>query len=92
MIVPEEDVPEGNKEALEKREETSTSGVEKSQVSLPRCSGQRGFPNVVKHHSTFSLAARPLVDCVVGQVPRPPLRACLRRRFRPAFVEVLLHD
>ncbi|OUC43878.1 hypothetical protein D917_09447, partial [Trichinella nativa] len=30
-IVPEEDVPEGNKEALEKREETSTSGVEKSQ-------------------------------------------------------------
>ncbi|OUC40842.1 hypothetical protein D917_03782, partial [Trichinella nativa] len=47
-IVPEEDVPEGNKEALEKREETSTSGVEKSQVSLPRCSGQRGLPNVVK--------------------------------------------
>ncbi|KRY44073.1 hypothetical protein T03_3633 [Trichinella britovi] len=32
-IVPEEDVPEGNKEALEKREETSTSGVEKSQVN-----------------------------------------------------------
>ncbi|KRY30847.1 hypothetical protein T01_15902 [Trichinella spiralis] len=47
-IVPEEDVPEGNKEALEKREETSTSGAEKSQVGLPRRSGQRGLPNVVK--------------------------------------------
>ncbi|KRZ50123.1 hypothetical protein T02_1604 [Trichinella nativa] len=50
-IVPEKDVPEGNKEALEKREETSMSGVEKSQVSLPRCSGQRGLPNVVKRTS-----------------------------------------
>ncbi|KRY36396.1 hypothetical protein T01_8685 [Trichinella spiralis] len=46
-IVPEEDVPEGNKEALEKREETETSGVEKSQVSLPRCSGQRGLHNML---------------------------------------------
>ncbi|KRZ47830.1 hypothetical protein T02_9183 [Trichinella nativa] len=35
-IVPEEDVPEGNKEALEKREETSTSGVEKSQRGLKK--------------------------------------------------------
>ncbi|KRY56766.1 LETM1 and EF-hand domain-containing protein 1, mitochondrial [Trichinella britovi] len=45
-ILPEEDVPEKNKEAREKREHTSTSGAEKCRVSLPR--GQRGLPNIVK--------------------------------------------
>ncbi|KRX55138.1 LETM1 and EF-hand domain-containing protein 1, mitochondrial [Trichinella sp. T9] len=46
QILPEEDVPEKNKEAREKREHTSTSGAEKCRVSLPR--GQQGLPNIVK--------------------------------------------
>ncbi|KRX12673.1 hypothetical protein T07_3974 [Trichinella nelsoni] len=47
-ILPEEDVPEKNKEAQEEREQASTSGAEKCRVSLPRRPGQRGLPNVVK--------------------------------------------
>ncbi|KRY06688.1 hypothetical protein T12_5389, partial [Trichinella patagoniensis] len=77
--------PEGNKEALEKREETSTSGVEKSQVSLPRCSGQRGLPNVVKRTSRQPAGERGLKKWVTGNPwrqgpgwPAEPLQA--RRR------------
>ncbi|KRX43000.1 hypothetical protein T09_14567, partial [Trichinella sp. T9] len=47
-ILPEEDVPEKNKEAREEREQTSTSGAAKRRVSFPRRSGQRGLPNVAK--------------------------------------------
>ncbi|XP_003369631.1 zinc knuckle protein [Trichinella spiralis] len=47
-ILPEEDVPEKNKEARKEREHASTSGAEKCRVSLPRRSGQRGLPNAVK--------------------------------------------
>ncbi|KRX79675.1 hypothetical protein T06_8883 [Trichinella sp. T6] len=47
-ILPEEDVPEKNKEAREEREQTSTAGAVKRRVSFPRRSGQRGLPNVAK--------------------------------------------
>ncbi|KRY26052.1 hypothetical protein T01_12510 [Trichinella spiralis] len=47
-ILPEEDVPEKNKEARKEREHASTSGAEKCRVSLSRRSGQRGLPNAVK--------------------------------------------
>ncbi|KRZ51105.1 hypothetical protein T02_110 [Trichinella nativa] len=84
-IVPEEDLPEGNKMALEKREETSTSGVEKSQVSLPRCSGQRGLPNVVKRTSRQLAGERGLKKWVTGNPwrqgpgwPAEPLQAWQR--------------
>ncbi|KRZ81527.1 hypothetical protein T08_8246, partial [Trichinella sp. T8] len=81
-IVPEGDVPEGKKEALEKREEISTSGVKKSQVSLPRCSGQRGLPNVVKRTSRQLAVERGLKKWVTGNLlrqgpgwPAEPLQA-----------------
>ncbi|OUC40770.1 zinc knuckle, partial [Trichinella nativa] len=47
-ILPEEDVPEKNKEAREERGHASTSGAAKRRVSFPRRSGQRGLPNVAK--------------------------------------------
>ncbi|KRY44422.1 hypothetical protein T03_4079 [Trichinella britovi] len=81
-IVPEGDVPEGKKEALEKREEISTSGVKKSQVSLPRCSGQRGLSNVVKRTSRQLAVERGLKKWVTGNLlrqgpgwPAEPLQA-----------------
>ncbi|KRY04478.1 hypothetical protein T12_4647, partial [Trichinella patagoniensis] len=67
---------------LEKREETSTSGVEKSQVSLPRCSVQRGLPNVVKRTSRQLAGERGLKKWVTGNPwrqgpgwPAEPLQA-----------------
>ncbi|KRY42651.1 hypothetical protein T01_12392 [Trichinella spiralis] len=69
-ILPEEDLPEGNKEALEKREETSTSGEEECQVSLPLRSSQRGLPNVVKRTRRQGLKMRsrkPLDHAATGR-------------------------
>ncbi|KRX56203.1 hypothetical protein T06_7569 [Trichinella sp. T6] len=47
-ILPEEDVPEKNKEAREEREQTSTAGAAKRRVSFSRRFGQRGLSNVAK--------------------------------------------
>ncbi|XP_003371079.1 conserved hypothetical protein, partial [Trichinella spiralis] len=84
-IIPEEDVPEGNKEAMEKREETSTSSAEKSQVSLPRHSGQRSLHNVVQRTSRQLAGERGLKKWITGKPwlqgpgwPAEPLQA--RRR------------
>ncbi|XP_003368577.1 conserved hypothetical protein [Trichinella spiralis] len=70
---------------MEKREETSTSSAEKSQVSLPRHSGQRSLHNVVQRTSRQLAGERGLKKWITGKPwlqgpgwPAEPLQA--RRR------------